>query len=62
MSIKVGDKISFVTSEMDPRGIEVFSSRKIGKVEKVLQDDSGSAYVVRRKGVTRIILDTQVKS
>lgn len=61
MSIKVGDKITYVASRIDDGGIEVFSKERRCMVERVYQGDDGFAYAVRWRGKIEIILDTQVK-
>jgi len=62
MSLKIGDKIKYVSSRIDAAGIEVFGKDRVGTVEKVLPDEHGFAYAVRRKGKIEIVLDTQVRS
>lgn len=61
MSISIGDKIKYAASRIDAMGIEVFGKNRQGTVEKVLQDEHGSAYAVRRKGKIDIVLDTRVR-
>lgn len=62
MNIKVADKITYTSSRIDENGIEVFGKDRRGTVEKIYQDEDGFACVVRRKGKTEIVFDTQVKS
>jgi len=57
---KVGDLLKFVTDRVTTEGAIVVSSTKQGRIEKVIQDEKGFAYVVRRKGKTEIVLDTWV--
>lgn len=61
MNIKIADKITYTSSRIDDSGIEVFGKDRRGTLEKVLQDETGRAYAVRRKGKIEIVLDTQVK-
>lgn len=61
MNIKIGGKITYSSSRIDENGIEVFGKDRRGTVESILQDKTGFAYAVRRKGKIEIVLDTQVK-
>jgi len=56
----VGDSIKFTTDRVTADGQTVHSSIKSGRIEKVIADDKGFAYLVRRKGKRELVLDSWV--
>lgn len=60
MSLKVGDTLKFTTSRVTPEGLDVHSSVKSGRIQKIIPDEKGCAYIVLRKGKPELVLDTQV--
>ncbi|MGY3285087.1 hypothetical protein ACVW05_002689 [Pseudomonas fulva] len=57
---RVGDSLKFTTDRVTTDGQTVQSSIKSGRIEKVIADDKGFAYVVRRKGKRELVLDVWV--
>lgn len=57
---RVGDLLKFTTDRVTAEGQTVHSSIKSGRIEKVIADDKGFAYLVRRKGKRELVLDTWV--
>lgn len=57
---RVGDSLKFTTDRVTAEGHKVHSSIKSGRIEKVIADDKGFAYVVRRKGKRELVLDVWV--
>lgn len=60
MNIKVGDSVIYGSCRVDDSGVTVFQKDRSGVVEKVIRDEVGIAYVVRRKGKIDIVLDTDL--
>ena len=57
---RVGDLLKFTTDRVTAEGQTVHSSIKSGRIEKVIADGKGLAYLVRRKGKRELVLDTWV--
>lgn len=57
---RVGDSLKFTTDRVTADGQTVQSSIKSGRIEKVIADDKGFAYLVRRKGKRELVLDSWV--
>lgn len=57
---RVGDSLKFTTDRVTADGQTVHSAIKSGRIEKVIADDKGFAYLVRRKGKRELVLDSWV--
>ncbi|MBH3412557.1 hypothetical protein [Pseudomonas putida] len=60
MSLKVGDTLRFKTRRVTSEGLDVNSSAKSGRIQKIIPYEKGCAYIVLRKGKRELVLDSQV--